>query len=407
MIATPLPAPLLAALRELDFAPSAQAPTAVALSELEGARDLRGDRIVGPLGPETDPEAGARALTDAWREGLALADGVCLWLRGERSGAELVRWRNALWPWLHAGAIVRAAPGAAPTIEVLQGLRPVSGTGAPGMLDEPATLFCLRRREHVLSPRATQEKFDANASGWNGDPGSPGYPHYRWMRRFVALYPESKPRRRILDFGCGAGWVGIEAALRAPGAHLAFFDPSAAMVAQAEQNARSAGLNDCVGRTGFGEDPPFPGPDEAPYDLVLSSGVVSFSPDFERWYDGLARAVAPGGTLVVGDIHGDARGFVRRRGAKPLLPVRELNARVPSEVRTALEARGLRFVRGSGYQLTWPIPQAMHFSEERLGGLIAAPLLAANRIAAGIEKRRGTLSDRFDSWVLELELERP
>ena len=48
------------------------------------------------------------------------------------------------------------------------------------------------------------------------------------------------------------------------------------------------------------------------FDLVISSGVVSFSPDIDRWVDGLVGAVAPKGTLVVGDIHRDSRGFRRR-----------------------------------------------------------------------------------------------
>lgn len=404
MIATRLSPPLVQALREIGFAPPGAAPITVTWDDLDSLPDSTGDRVVGPIPASVDPDSGARRLLEGWRAGLLPEAGVCLWFASALEDRELTRWRNALWPWLHAGAVLRATRDET-SIEVLQG-RHALEAGQNGELEAPAgpaTLFCLRRRDHVLSPSATVTKFDANASGWNGNPGSPGYPHYRWMRRFVGLYPDDKPRRRILDFGSGAGWVGIEAALRSPGCHLAFFDPSPEMVRHAEQNSRSVGLTDFVGRTGFGEHPPFPAAGEEPYDLVLSSGVVSFSPDFESWYDGLARAVAPGGTLVVGDIHRDAKGFVKRRSSKPLLPVRELNARLPEEIRAALEPRGLRFVRGSGYQLTWPVPQAMHFSEQRLGGLLSAPILLANRIAAGIEKRRGTLSGSFDSWVLEFE----
>ena len=349
-------------------------------------------------------DSAARALERALGGSLEPRQALVLAFEGRPSDLALARWRNALWPWLHAGAIVRSLDGRLER-ELLAGREPLE-PGEPRAAGEPdrdATLFALRRRDQALSPAVTVTKFDANASGWNGRPGSPGYPHYRWMRRFVAHYPAALPRRRILDFGCGAGWVGIEAALRSPGAHLAFFDPSPEMVRHAADNAAAEGLAGAEGRTGFGEDPPFPAPGEAPFDLVLSSGVVSFSPDFERWFDGLARCVAPGGTLVVGDIHRAGKGFVRRRRTKPLLPIRELNALVPAEVQSALGARGLRFVRGSGYQLTWPVPQAMHFSEARMGGLLSGPLLFANRVAAGLERRRASLSGLFDSWVLEFE----
>jgi SAM-dependent methyltransferase len=175
------------------------------------------------------------------------------------------------------------------------------------------------------------------------------------------------------------------------------------MVRQAEANARAAGLADFEGRTGFGEDPPFPRDGEPPFDLVLSSGVISFSPDPERWLDGLARSVAPGGTLVVGDVHAGSRGVRARRRRRPLLPVRELNAKRPEDVRAALERRGFRCEAGAGYQLTWPIPEAMHVNETRLGGVLTHPLLWLNRGAAALDGLLGSgRSGIFDSWVMRL-----
>ena len=55
---------------------------------------------------------------------------------------------------------------------------------------------------------------------------------------------------------------------------------------------------------------------EALFDLVLSSGVVSFSGDFARFYAGLTRAVAPGGTLVIGDLNPHSRGMRKRRSER-------------------------------------------------------------------------------------------
>src|SRR5205085_10478596 len=103
------------------------------------------------------------------------------------------------------------------------------------------------------------------------------------MRRFVArlsVGPDESRARRILDFGCGAGWVGIEAAIAARSAgaargadvELCAFDPSGAMVELATENARASGIEHFTGRIGFGEAPPFPAllpaPGEPRFDLV-------------------------------------------------------------------------------------------------------------------------------------------
>ena len=345
--------------------------------------------VLGPLEPDASIPTEAAGLERTSIQDDAM---VVVALPAETSDATLAAWRNELWPHLHAVGIVNSTPG-----KVRQ--RTLQGTQDFGAELPVGTYLIFRRRAYVMSPEATVEKFDTNAAGWNGHPGSPGYPHFRWMRRYVGLFADPSDAKRILDFGCGAGWVGIEATKRAPSATLRFFDPSPEMVKQAAENARAEGLSDAEGQPGFGEHPPYPEANEAPFDLVLSSGVVSFSPDRERWFDGLANAVAPGGRLVIGDIHRLSVGFKKRRARKPLLPVRELNAMIPGEARKALEERGFRFVRGKGYQLSWPIPQAMHYSETRLKGLLSPPLLWANQVASGMF---GSSQDRFDSWVLEL-----
>jgi hypothetical protein len=112
------------------------------------------------------------------------------------------------------------------------------------------------------------------------------------------------------------------------------------------------------------------------------------------------RTVATGGTLVVGDINRDSAGMQRRRREKPLLPLREMNACTREEVRAALERRGLAFEAWSGYQLTRPIPQLMHWNEARIGGVLSAPLLWINRAGGALF---GELHPaRFDSWVMRL-----
>jgi len=171
------------------------------------------------------------------------------------------------------------------------------------------------------------------------------------------------------------------------------------MVRITEENARASGVARCAARTGFGEDPPLPAAGEDPFPLVISSGVISFAPDAERWLDGLARTVASGGKLVIGDIHRESRGMKRRRERKALLPAREMNARTRGEVRASLERRGFVFEAEAGYQLTYPVPELAWWSETKLGGALNPALLWWNRTRAGGGAEG---ADRFDSWVLRM-----
>jgi SAM-dependent methyltransferase len=321
-------------------------------------------------------------------------NGACLlFLEGARTEAELAQWREALWPLVHLGAIYELSTRGIQrrTLGKREALK-----GATGLA---GTLLVGRRVTHVLSPQATREKFDSNAAGWNLQPGKPGWKHYRWMRRFVGHFTPAQRFERVLDFGCGAGWVGIEAALRAGTQTLDFFDPSPEMVRHAEQNARACGLQSARGRVGYGEAPPFPGEGERPYPLVVCSGVLSFSPDPQAFFDGLLRALEPGGTLVIGDIQRDSRGMRRRRETKALLPVRELNAWTHTQTRAELERRGLRFEAACAYQYSRPLPQLMHFNEVKLGGALDGLFVSLNALAS---RCCGQSYESFDSWVLRL-----
>lgn len=389
--------------------------TADELREVFGAFDIPFDTVrevgsPGPRGPRfhvVGPEecvVGRRfASLDAE---LGDDDPIVLAVEGRPSDSRLAMWRNALWPLVHVGAILYVEDGRARRI-TLSGADELDGE-----FDFEGAVLFGRRTSHVMGPDATVEKFDRNASHWDGDRGGAGYPHYRWMRRFVARFGRVArdgrgSSRRVLDFGCGAGWVGIEAAkIIGQSAELCAFDPSPEMVKIAESNAAAEGVKSFTGRTGFGEAPPFGQSAEqptSPFDLVLSSGVASFSPDIESWLDGLAATVAAGGDLIVGDIHPASKGFRRRRRRKPLLPVREMNAFSREEIRQGLERRGFVHVRSGAYQLTRPIPEAMHVSETMLKGLLTYPLLWANRIASRLDSSFGSpLQDRFDSWVMVL-----
>ena len=226
------------------------------------------------------------------------------------------------------------------------------------------------------------------------------------MRRLVGRFASKAPYQRVLDFGCGAGWVGIEACLYHGSQTLRFFDPSPEMVRISTENAAASGITDASGETGFGEEPPFPAAGQDPFDLVLSSGVLSFARDREAWYEGLARTVAPGGTLILGDLNLRSMGMRRRRSRRPILPIRELAAVTPSEARAAMEARGFHHQASSGYQLTDPIPQLIHLDTTKLSGALSHPLSWCNRLAAAVDRGLGApFTPLFDSWVMRFTRE--
>lgn len=346
-------------------------------------------------------EVQAADLAQAGPALLAHAAGGALLVlvRGTVEPAAWARLREALWPVLHVSAHYQLSQQGVVRVE-LGGRRDLrKACGLAG------TLVVCGPRTKVLSPETTVAKFDANAKGWDGDPSQPGWAHHRWMRLFVGAYADSSTARRILDFGSGAGWCGIEAALVAKRAglapHLSLFDPSPEMVRRAQDNARAAGIDDVEGRTGFGDAPPFPAAGEARYDYVVSSGVVSFAPDAERFADGLARTVRQGGTLVFGDVNAASKGVKKRRAGAPLVAVREMNALDLPRARALMEARGFRWVRGSHYQLSDPWPQIAHHGERRLGAWFGRFVLARNRAAAEADKRSPGDPSRFDSWVAQ------
>jgi len=255
--------------------------------------------------------------------------------------------------------------------------------------------IAVQRRAALFAPDAVAKKFDKNAAGWSGDPKSPLYAHHRWMRRLVAELAEPKQGERTLDAGCGAGWVGIEAAKL--GAQVSSFDPSPEMGKHVADNAASEKVQ-IEFKTGFVEKPPFgPAAGGAPFSLVLNSGVISFSPDPKAYLAALDACVAPGGRLVIGDLNPQSRGMLKRQTERPVLPLREMNALKRAEVISLLEGLGYTITARRYYQLTDPTPQLMHFCANKLGGLGCGWLLSRNQKAASHDSDDAA---GFDSWLL-------
>jgi len=349
------------------------------LQDIElGAADVRVVRLEAGGAPAVE------AVRAAVRTGPALVE-----MAGAVGDPELARLRDALWPHAHLTAIYSVGAEGRLQRRALGGSVPL-GQAAAGA---PALVLYVRSPDEALGRDTTRAKFDANAGGWNGVPGSPTYGHFRWMRRLVSDVARSRQGQRVLDAGCGAGWVGIEAALA--GASVSAFDPSPAMVEIARRNAAENHVP-LDARVGFVEDVPF----EQPFDVVLNSGVISFAPDSGVFLDRLDALLQPGGLLVIGDLNPLSRGF-RRRRRRPLLPARELNGLPRASIEAMLAERGYRVEGRWYYQLSFPLPELMALSEQKWGGLGCGLALLCNRLATRLDHAWGSRAARwFDSWIV-------
>jgi ubiquinone/menaquinone biosynthesis C-methylase UbiE len=138
--------------------------------------------------------------------------------------------------------------------------------------------------------------FDARAGGYEGGWLGPLHQQIADRTADVALTVTPAPRR-VLDVGCGTGYLLRQLAARCPEAvELTGLDPAPAMIAAA---AAAAFGNRFRWVEGTAEELPFP---DGSFDLVVSTT------SFDHWADqrsGLgecARVLAPGGWLVLTDL---------------------------------------------------------------------------------------------------------
>jgi SAM-dependent methyltransferase len=102
-----------------------------------------------------------------------------------------------------------------------------------------------------------------------------------------------RPVDRVLDVGTGSGLVAIVAAQL--GAGVAGFDPTAALLAKARDNAALAGCRDIEWHEGAAEALPFP---DATFDVVLSQYAHMFSPQPDVAAGEMLRVLKPGGRIA-------------------------------------------------------------------------------------------------------------
>lgn len=172
--------------------------------------------------------------------------------------------------------------------------------------------------------------------------------------------------RRVLDVGCGDGVLAC--ALAARGAEVSAVDADPAMVAAARARATQAGVGLIVAE---GRLPALPYADGA-FDLVVASTVLCFVPDAAQALRELARLLAPGGRLVIGELgRWSAWATIRRvRGRLGAETWRAARFRSAGELRALAEEAGLRVeaVRGAiYYPPVGAVARALAGLDSRLG----------------------------------------
>lgn len=198
--------------------------------------------------------------------------------------------------------------------------------------------------------------------------------------------------RLFLDVGCGDGALLVAAAAR--GARPTGVDPSRAMVAAARKRALSEGATVSV-ILGKGERLPFA---DGSFDRVAAITVLCFVPDPVVLVREMARVVAPGGRLVIGEL-GRWSLWAARRRFRGWLGDRFWRAarfRTAAELRALVEEAGLavKRVRGAIYYPPWGWAARLFAPlDPKLGGLTrfgaAFLAVAADREEGASRARKG------------------
>jgi ubiquinone/menaquinone biosynthesis C-methylase UbiE len=126
---------------------------------------------------------------------------------------------------------------------------------------------------------------------------------YPWWAQQISWPPTAE----VLEVGCGAGWVWVEAAGHIPdGLRLMLTDQSSGMVAEALDHVGSIAKYDSVqARVADAQDLPF---DTGSFDVVVANHMLYHLPDPSRGVAELARLLRADG---VGLIATNGRGHLR------------------------------------------------------------------------------------------------
>ena len=125
------------------------------------------------------------------------------------------------------------------------------------------------------------------------------YGRATWFPWWAQQVPWPDGPRRVLEIGCGAGWLWAEGTDEMPADRIALTltDLSAGMVDEAVARTRDLGRFAAVeGRVADAQDVPFA---DDSFDVVVSNHMLYHLPDPARGVAELARVLRPGGVAAV------------------------------------------------------------------------------------------------------------
>jgi SAM-dependent methyltransferase len=138
---------------------------------------------------------------------------------------------------------------------------------------------------------------------WDGDEGAFWAAHPDQFDRSLLAHhgrflaaANIQPADRVLDVGCGTGQVARDAARLAAKGSVLGVDLSSAMLDVASRQASAEGLDNVRFEQADAQVHPF---DEASFDVVVGRTVAMFFGDKPAAFRNLARALRPGGRLVL------------------------------------------------------------------------------------------------------------
>ena len=141
------------------------------------------------------------------------------------------------------------------------------------------------------------------AAAWDGPEGAAWAADWQTYDRSIAAYREDLVAatavvdgERVLDVGCGNGQSTRDAARRTPSGSVLGIDLSAQMLDRARELAAAEGLDNVELVQGDAQVHPF---EPGAYDVAIGRFSTMFFADKKAGFTNIARALRPGGRLVL------------------------------------------------------------------------------------------------------------
>ncbi|MCL4847480.1 MAG: methyltransferase domain-containing protein [Acidobacteria bacterium] len=222
-------------------------------------------------------------------------------------------------------------------------------------------------------------------------------------RDIDALLASVHPDMRVLELGCGSGWLSVALARR--GARVVALDASREALAVAERYHASVAATLPGSLRYLLADLNRPDIDAGTSDLVVAVGVLHHLLDAQPVLNLIDRSLRPGGRLWVSDFVGhDSTAAALAAGAVLLMLPSEMafrqkwhglmrfGLRAPDRVRASMEAEGLSPMEGAGRRVDWigAIGERFAITETNwhpaIAGYLACQIALPPRLAAAVIK---------------------